>query len=105
MGASSELSAEAEVALGPLTAFAAAMAAGRLGAVAVLAATGWERQLTSHLIGARRQGAPRATIQRAFRTGRLRAAPAARVRDLRAWREAFGREPRRGTDRRRRDRE
>jgi len=62
-------------------------------AVAVLAATGWERQLVSHLLGAERLGATRAEIQGALRaglrgpggTGGKRRAAAAR-----AWRQAFG---------------
>src|SRR5207249_3289936 len=38
-------------------------------AVAVLAASGWERQLVSHLLGAARLGAPRAAIRGALAAG------------------------------------
>jgi 4-carboxymuconolactone decarboxylase len=57
--------------------------------VAVLAATGRERQLVSHLMGAARVGAPAAAILRALRAG----ARGRRGRALarRAWRAAFGR--------------
>jgi len=56
--------------------------------VAVLAGTGRERQLVSHLLGADRVGAPRAAIRRALRAG----APAGAGRTVarRAWRAAFG---------------
>lgn len=56
--------------------------------VAVLAATGRERQLVSHLLGAARVGASPAAIARALRAG----APDRSGRALarRAWRAAFG---------------
>lgn len=57
-------------------------------AVAVLAAGGWERQLTSHLIGAVRVGARPMEIRAAFRIGRDRAEPGARAACERAWRKA-----------------
>jgi 4-carboxymuconolactone decarboxylase len=58
-------------------------------AVAVLAAGGWERQLVSHLRGARRMGAAQAGIRAAFDAG-LRAAPARRRPGCRrAWRAVF----------------
>jgi len=55
--------------------------------VAVLAATGRERQLVSHLLGAARVGAPRVAIRRALLAG----APAGFGDALarRAWRTAF----------------
>ena len=60
-------------------------------AVAVLAATGWERQLVSHARGAKRMAASPASIRRALAIG-LRGAPAERRRAAaRAWRTAFGR--------------
>ena len=59
-------------------------------AVAVLAAGGWERQLTSHLIGAGRLGATRAEGRRAFAAGVARASAAGRRAGRRAWRTAFG---------------
>src|SRR2546422_2578374 len=40
-------------------------------AVTVLAAGGWERQLVSHLLGARRLGAPRGAIRRDRKSTRL----------------------------------
>jgi len=57
-------------------------------AVALLAATGWERQLVSHLRGALHCGASRREIDRALAVG-----GAARDRSRiarRAWRTAFG---------------
>lgn len=59
-------------------------------AVAVLAAGGWERQLVSHLLGARRLGAPPREVRSAFRIGRARCAPRGRAACDRAWRVAFG---------------
>jgi len=55
--------------------------------VAVLAHTGWERQLVSHLLGARRTGATAAEVRAASSLG----ASAGRRRALveRAWRTAF----------------
>ncbi|OGF09175.1 MAG: hypothetical protein A2W00_12295 [Candidatus Eisenbacteria bacterium RBG_16_71_46] len=61
-----------------------------LAAVAVLAAGGWERQLVSHLLGARRLGARPREVRRAFVAGRRRAEAAARSGVARAWRAAFG---------------
>ncbi len=59
-------------------------------AVAVLAAGGWERQLVSHLRGARRLGAAPAEVRHAFDAG-ARVCPArARARVQRAWRRAAG---------------
>ena len=58
-------------------------------AVAVLAAGGWERQLVSHLLGAARFGAGRATIRAAWRTGARHAAPGRQARLERAWTTAF----------------
>ena len=60
-------------------------------AVAVLAATGWERQLLSHLRGAERIGATRMATRGALRAGLLRADAARRAAAGRAWRGAFGR--------------
>lgn len=56
--------------------------------VTVLAATGRERQLVSHLLGAARVGAPRTAIRRALRTGTRDGA--GRTLARRAWRAAFG---------------
>ena len=60
-----------------------------LAAVAVLAASGWPRQLHSHLLGAVRCGADHAAIRAAFRAGRREADPRARAACDRAWRAAF----------------
>lgn len=57
--------------------------------VAVLAATGRERQLISHLKGAARLGVPRAAIRRALRAGGAHDGDPRRA--ARAWRAAFGR--------------
>jgi 4-carboxymuconolactone decarboxylase len=57
--------------------------------VGVLAACGRERQLVSHLLGARRLGATPREIARAWRAGRRHAPPAARAAADRAWRAAF----------------
>jgi 4-carboxymuconolactone decarboxylase len=59
-------------------------------AVTVLTATGWERQLVSHLIGAERLGAGRPAIRRAVHAGLAGAHTAARAAAARAWRKAFG---------------
>jgi AhpD family alkylhydroperoxidase len=56
--------------------------------VAVLAATGRERQLVSHLLGATRVGASAAELRRALRIGA--SSGAARAVSGRAWRAAFG---------------
>ena len=58
-------------------------------AVAVLAAAGWERQLVSHLRGARRAGVARAEIQHALACGTAAAAPRAVRIAARAWSLAF----------------
>jgi len=58
-------------------------------AVAVLAAAGWERQLVSHLRGARHAGAARDELMRALDCG-TEGAPATAVRAAaRAWSVAF----------------
>jgi alkylhydroperoxidase/carboxymuconolactone decarboxylase family protein YurZ len=59
-------------------------------AVTVLAAGGWERQLTSHLLGARRLRAPAADIRAAVRLGLAGATAVTRHRAAAAWRAAFG---------------
>lgn len=59
-------------------------------AVTVLTATGWERQLVSHLIGAERLGTGRPAIRRAVRAGLSGAPAGARAAAARAWRKAFG---------------
>jgi 4-carboxymuconolactone decarboxylase len=57
-------------------------------AVAVLAASGWERQLVSHLLGALRMGAPTEEVRRAIAIG-ARGADAKRRRSIgRAWSRA-----------------
>jgi 4-carboxymuconolactone decarboxylase len=71
-------------------------AARELVAVAVLAVGGWERQLTSHLRGAQRLGAPRPAIRGAWETGRRAAPRRARAAATRAWRAGAGSAPRRG---------
>lgn len=58
--------------------------------VAVLAATGWERQLLSHLLGAVRCGVRPQDVRRAFVSGRAHADAAGRGACARAWRAAFG---------------
>jgi alkylhydroperoxidase/carboxymuconolactone decarboxylase family protein YurZ len=55
--------------------------------VAVLAATGWERQLVSHLLGAARIGVTRLRVAEAWRIGRLVSVD--RAAADRAWRAAF----------------
>jgi len=64
--------------------------------VTVLAALGWERQLHSHLLGARRLGAPLAEVRRACDLGRRRAPAGRRASVRRAWRAAFAAPPRGG---------
>ncbi len=59
-------------------------------AVAVLAAGGWERQLVSHLRGARRLGASRAEIRAALEAGKRVAPRRRRAACVRAWRAVFG---------------
>jgi 4-carboxymuconolactone decarboxylase len=59
-------------------------------AVTVLASGGWDRQLTSHLLGAARLGAPRAEIRAAVRVALRRAPADMRAAAARAWRAAFG---------------
>jgi 4-carboxymuconolactone decarboxylase len=59
-------------------------------AVAVLAATGWERQLVSHLLGAERLGATRPEIRSAVRAGLTGGGNERRGAAARAWRQAFG---------------
>ena len=59
-------------------------------AVAVLAATGWERQLVSHLLGAVRLGATRPEIRAAVRAGLEGGGSGRRGAAMRAWRQAFG---------------
>lgn len=56
--------------------------------VAVLAATGRERQLVSHLLGAARVGATGADLRRALQAGVAEAER--RAMPSRAWRTAFG---------------
>ncbi len=68
-------------------------------AVAVLAATGWERQLVSHLLGASRLGASRAEIRSAFAAGARRAGKRARAAGARAWKTAFAQGPQRSVER------
>ncbi len=51
--------------------------------VATLAALGWERQLVSHVLGARRVGATSAAVREALRLGAVHADPAARAVALR----------------------
>src|SRR5262249_49860936 len=65
-------------------------------AVTVLAAGAWERQLVSHLLGARRLGAPRAAIRRACQAGARARGPAAMTAAAPAWLRASGRERARG---------
>jgi len=58
-------------------------------AVAVLAATGWERQLVSHLLGAVRAGARRADLDFALACGTEGASPPSIRAAARAWSLAF----------------
>ena len=58
-------------------------------AIALLAVGGWERQLVSHLLGARRLGAARDAIARALAIGLAGASPATRLAASRAWAMAF----------------
>jgi AhpD family alkylhydroperoxidase len=55
--------------------------------VAVLAATGWRRQLVSHLRGAHRLGATASEIRAAYTTGLELASRAAKAAGRDAWRE------------------
>ena len=57
--------------------------------VSALAATGWRRQLVSHLLGARRLGAAPGDIRAALAHGSRVAGPAARGAARGAWAEAF----------------
>jgi len=58
-------------------------------AIALLAVGGWERQLVSHLLGARRLGAARDAIARALAIGLAGASPATRLVASRAKAMAF----------------
>ncbi len=58
-------------------------------AVAVLAAGGWQRQLTSHLLGSVRLGGSAADIRAAVRAGLAGAGRQRRTRAAAAWRAAF----------------
>jgi 4-carboxymuconolactone decarboxylase len=58
-------------------------------AVAVLAAGGWERQLVSHLLGARRLGGDRRAIERAVAIGVRGASARRRAAAARAMRRAY----------------
>ena len=58
-------------------------------AVAVLAAGGWQRQLTSHLLGSVRLGGSAADIRAAVRAGLAGAGRQRRTRAAAAWRSAF----------------
>jgi len=60
-------------------------------AVAVLAATGWERQLVSHALGAWRMSASPASIRAAMAIGLRGASAERRQSAARAWQAAFGR--------------
>lgn len=53
--------------------------------VAALAALGWERQLVSHVLGARRVGATARAIGEALRLGAAQADPEAQAIALRTW--------------------
>lgn len=53
--------------------------------IAALAALGWERQLVSHLLGARRVGAGAEEVRNAFRTGLAVSDRAGRLAAQRAW--------------------
>lgn len=67
-----------------------------LAAVAVLAALGWERQLVSHLKGARRFGATPAEVRQAARIGAGAGGAAVRAAHAGALATAFGRPQRTG---------
>ncbi len=56
--------------------------------VAALAALGWERQLVSHLLGARRLGASPAAVEGALRAGLAGATGRAWAAGVRAWEAA-----------------
>lgn len=53
--------------------------------IATLAALGWERQLVSHLLGARRVGAGAEEVRNAFRTGLAVSDERGRPASQRAW--------------------
>lgn len=53
--------------------------------IATLAALGWERQLVSHLLGARRVGAGAEEVRNAFRTGLAVSDEVGRLAAQRAW--------------------
>lgn len=53
--------------------------------IATLAALGWERQLVSHLLGARRVGAGAEEVRNAFRTGLAVSDEVGRAASRRAW--------------------
>ncbi len=59
--------------------------------VAALAASGWRRQLVSHLLGARRLGATAPALRAAFAAGLARGNAAARREAWHAWREVEAR--------------
>ena len=65
-------------------------------AVAVLASLGWERQLVSHLLGARRFGVDAAAVRRAARAGARAGGTGVRAACDRALAAAFGRSQRTG---------
>jgi 4-carboxymuconolactone decarboxylase len=56
--------------------------------VAALAALGWERQLVSHLLGARRVGAGAQEVRAAYRTGLAVADRTGRAAAEKAWAQA-----------------
>jgi 4-carboxymuconolactone decarboxylase len=58
-------------------------------AIALLATGGWERQLVSHLLGARRLGAASNVIARALAVGLTGASSATRLAATGAWATAF----------------
>ena len=59
--------------------------------ISALAATGWRRQLVSHLLGARRLGATAEARRAAFTAGLARANASARAESRHAWREVEAR--------------
>ena len=67
-------------------------------AVAVLAASGWERQLVSHLRGGRQAGIGRAELQQALACGTAGAPPRTIRAATRAWSLAFDVAARAGRD-------
>ena len=60
--------------------------------VAALAATRWQRQLVSHLHGARRLGVKPAEIRHAFELGMAFGTPIAQRAAKAAWKEVFSEE-------------